>query len=134
LIVDYGPAESAAGDSLQAVRRHRPVDPLADPGEADLTAHVDFAALARAATAASAAAHGPLPQGLLLDRLGLGLRTAALVERATPAQARDLGAAARRLRDPAEMGRLFKALAIAAPGLTPPGFESPTGSGRAPSS
>ena len=133
LIVDYGPAESAAGDSLQAVRRHRPVDPLADPGAADLTAHVDFAALARAATAAGAAAHGPLPQGLLLDRLGILMRAAVLVQRATPAQVRDIRTAARRLRDPANMGRLFKALAIAAPGLAPPEFEPPTESGQAPS-
>ncbi|MEX0815038.1 MAG: SAM-dependent methyltransferase [Dongiaceae bacterium] len=125
LIVDYGPAESAAGDSLQAVRRHRPVDPLADPGAADLTAHVDFAALARAAAAAGAAAHGPLPQGLLLDRLGILMRAAVLVQRATPAQVRDISTAARRLRDPLNMGRLFKALAIAAPGLAPPEFEPP---------
>ncbi len=123
LIVDYGPAESAPGDSLQAVRGHRPHDPFRDPGAADLTAHVDFATLAHAARGAGAAVHGPLAQGVWLERLGLRQRTEMLLARATPAQVEDIGAAARRLLDPAEMGTLFKAMALAAPPLpAPPGF------------
>jgi NADH dehydrogenase [ubiquinone] 1 alpha subcomplex assembly factor 7 len=126
LVIDYGPAASAAGDSLQAVRQHRPADPLAAPGEADLTAHVDFAALARAAREAGATVHGPLPQGTFLARLGLEMRAAALLRTASPAQARDIRAAVARLLDPAEMGTLFKALAIVAPSLpVPPGFGPP---------
>jgi NADH dehydrogenase [ubiquinone] 1 alpha subcomplex assembly factor 7 len=126
LVIDYGPAESAPGDSLQAVQRHRPADPLAMPGEADLTAHVDFAALARAAREAGAAVHGPVTQGTFLSRLGIEMRAARLMQRATETQAADIRAALARLLGPAEMGTLFKVLAIAAPSLpVPPGFDSP---------
>jgi NADH dehydrogenase [ubiquinone] 1 alpha subcomplex assembly factor 7 len=126
LIIDYGPAESAPGDSLQAVRRHQPTDPLAAPGEADLTAHVDFAALARAARELGAAVHGPVAQGMFLSRLGIEMRAARLAQHASAEQARDIAAAVARLLGPAEMGTLFKALAITAPSLpVPPGFESP---------
>lgn len=126
LIVDYGTAESAPGDSLQAVSRHSPVDALAAPGEADLTAHVDFAALSRAASAAGAVAYGPLPQGTLLTRLGIVARTAALAARMRDMQRRLLTTGTQRLIDPAHMGTLFKTLALIAPGVgAPPGFEDP---------
>jgi len=124
LFLDYGPEASAPGESLQAVRAGRPADPLAEPGEADLTAHVDFASFARAARAAGAAVFGPLPQGMFLARLGLYQRTDALA-RANPARAQGLIAAAQRLAEPALMGRLFKALALAHPALpTQAGFEA----------
>jgi NADH dehydrogenase [ubiquinone] 1 alpha subcomplex assembly factor 7 len=123
LVIDYGSSQSLPGESLQAVRQHQPVDPLAEPGAADLSAHVDFAALVRAAEAAGAKAHGPLPQGEFLMRLGLDARAASLRARATPEQARDIDTARRRLLDAREMGTLFKALALSAPGLPiPPGF------------
>jgi SAM-dependent MidA family methyltransferase len=123
LILDYGPAESGFGDTLQALRDNAPADPLAAPGEADLTAHVDFAALADAARAAGAASHGPLPMGLFLQRLGLMTRTAVLAQ-ASPAQAGALLAAAQRLVAPEAMGRLFKALCLAHPHQPiPAGFE-----------
>lgn len=122
LILDYGPAESGFGDTLQALRDNARADPLASPGEADLTAHVDFGALARAAT--RAAVHGPLPMGLFLQRLGLMARSAMLA-RAAPAQAGSILAAAQRLVAPEGMGRLFKAMALAHPALpTPAGFET----------
>jgi SAM-dependent MidA family methyltransferase len=119
LFLDYGPARSAPGESLQAVRGGRPADPLAGPGSADLTAHVDFAALADAARAAGAAVHGPLPQGIFLARLGLFQRTGALA-RGNPARAAELTAAAHRLAEPDQMGRLFKAIAVCHPALPPP--------------
>jgi len=123
LIVDYGSSQSLPGESLQAVRQHQPVDVLADPGSADLSAHVDFAGLIRAARSTGAAAHGPLPQGEFLQRLGIDARAASLKGRATPAQARDIDAARRRLTDAREMGALFKAVALTGPGLSiPPGF------------
>ncbi len=123
LLLDYGPAETAPGDTLQAVRAHAPADPLAEPGSADLTAHVDFAALARAARAEGAAVFGPLPQGLFLARLGLHARSAALA-RAVPGRAATLMSAAHRLTAPEGMGRLFKALCLCHPALpAPPGFE-----------
>jgi NADH dehydrogenase [ubiquinone] 1 alpha subcomplex assembly factor 7 len=122
LFLDYGPAASGPGDSLQAVREGRPASPLADPGSADLTAHVDFAAFAAAARGAGAATWGPVPQGMFLARLGLHRRTDALA-RANPAQAPALVAAAQRLAEPHGMGRLFKALALTHPDLpAPAGF------------
>ena len=125
LLLDYGPAESAPGDSLQALRAGRPADPLAEPGSTDLTAHVDFAALAAAARAAGAAVHGPLPQGVLLTRLGLFQRTDRLARGQPPARAAALITAARRLAEPDAMGRLFKALALCPPAApVPPGFEA----------
>lgn len=125
LVLDYGPAESGFGDSLQAVRAHARADPLAEPGSADITAHVDFAALAAAARAAGAAVHGPLPQGVFLQRLGLASR-AAMLAAARPAQAAAQLSAAHRLLAPESMGRLFKALCLCHPGFPapPPGFES----------
>ena len=83
LIVDYGYARSAAGDTLQAVRRHRHADPLADPGEADLTAHVDFAALADAARTAGAELCGPVSQADWLAQMGIAQR-AAMLKRSAP--------------------------------------------------
>ena len=125
LILDYGPAQSAPGDSLQALRDRRPADPLQHPGATDLTAHVDFAALGRAAHAAGAAVYGPVPQGVFLARLGLFQRTRRLARTQPAAQAAALMDAAQRLAEPSRMGQLFKALAICHPGIAaPPGFEA----------
>ncbi len=120
LIVDYGYDRPDGKPTLQAVRRHRPHDVLESPGSADLTAHVDFAALAEAAAAAGARAAGPLPQGRFLEGLGIVQRAEALARGATPDQARGMAAALRRLTDPAEMGEAFKVLAIGHPELGPP--------------
>jgi len=120
LIIDYGHDGTALGESLQAVRRHGKHDPLAEPGSADLSAHVDFGALARAAREAGAGVYGPIPQNLLLERLGIRIRAAALTQHATAQQALDIRAAADRLLRLEQMGTLFKALAIAAPALPPP--------------
>ena len=124
LIIDYGPSRSAIGDTLQAVRRHRHADPLAEPGEADLSHHVDFQRLRQAAERAGAKTFGPIPQGLLLGRLGIGARVDALVSAASsPERAGAIHGAVRRLIHPGRMGVLFKAFAIAHPALpTPPGF------------
>jgi NADH dehydrogenase [ubiquinone] 1 alpha subcomplex assembly factor 7 len=107
LIIDYGHIVSAPGDTFQAVKAHAHADPLAQPGEADLTAHVDFESLARAATREGARVHGPVTQGEFLNRLGLALR----VER-LKAQAPEVEAAARRLTAPDQMGSLFKVMAL----------------------
>ena len=124
LFVDYGPARPGVGDTLQALRGGRPANPLDAPGGADLTAHVDFTGVARAARAAGAAVHGPVPQGVFLRRLGLQQRTEMLARGADPATAAALRAGATRLADPAAMGDLFKAIAICHPALPVlPGFE-----------
>ncbi len=122
LFIDYGPAEAAYGDTLQAVRRHRWVDPLAHPGTADITAHVQFAHLADSARAVGLAADGPLPQGELLGCLGIAERAARLMA-ANPALAGDIEAGVQRLVSPTGMGSLFKAMVVRTPGLPPaPGF------------
>jgi NADH dehydrogenase [ubiquinone] 1 alpha subcomplex assembly factor 7 len=120
LIVDYGYDRSAAGDTLQALRRHGPADPLQDPGEVDLTAHVDFAALARAVRAAGAEAHGPVEQGAFLKSLGAELRAERLLAQAAPEQEEQIRSGLHRLIAPEEMGRLFRAMALTASGFGPP--------------
>ena len=120
LIVDYGYVGPTTGETWQAVRQHRYADPLATPGTADLTAHVDFGSLSLAARQAGAVVHGPLTQGEWLRRLGIEARADRLAATATPTQATSIAAALRRLTEPEQMGTLFKALAP--PGLAPPGF------------
>ncbi len=120
LFIDYGPARSAPGDSLQALRHGTPASPFDAPGEADLTAHVDFEALATTARAAGATVYGPRAQGLFLAGLGLFQRTGRLAERQPAAKAAALIQAAQRLAEPDRMGRLFQALVIQHPSLPPP--------------
>jgi NADH dehydrogenase [ubiquinone] 1 alpha subcomplex assembly factor 7 len=130
LVIDYGYDTPGRGETLQAVKRHRFADPLRDPGEADLTAHVDFCGLSRVARAAGARVHGPVPQGELLARLGIYERAAKLRRYAGESQRVAIDSAVLRLaggghgsRAP-DMARLFKALAVTQPGLCPPGFET----------
>jgi SAM-dependent MidA family methyltransferase len=124
LIIDYGYTQSSFGDTLQAVRRHAYADPLAAPGEADLTAHVDFAALGRAAGSESAAVHGPMMQGEFLLALGLDQRAARLAAGVGEQAQEMIAAAVERLSKPGEMGALFKVLAITRRGIHPPPFHS----------
>jgi len=122
LIFDYGYVGPAVGDTFQALRRHQPVDPLADPASADLTAHVDFGALASRAAAAGAHVHGPVPQGVFLERLGIRQRAERLARRATPGQKAVIDSALTRLTAPEQMGTLFKVLALSGNGEPPAGF------------
>ena len=78
LVIDYGYDTPLRGETLQAVKQHRFADPLRDPGEADLTAHVDFCGLVRAALRGGRCTHGPVPQGEWLARLGIHERAARL--------------------------------------------------------
>ena len=123
LIVDYGHAQSARGDTLQAVRAHQYAPVLANPGEQDLTSHVDFESVTDAARREGAAVTTVTTQGQWLERLGIGARAAALAA-AHPRRKANLEAAYRRLCDSAEMGELFKVAAIHAPNWPQPaGFE-----------
>lgn len=123
LVIDYGHDRAATGETLQAVRGHAFADPLSRVGETDLTAHVDFEALAGALRRGGAATWGPASQRRFLRALGVEERTARLAAAAPPAAAA-VRAATERLIDPAGMGTLFKALAATAPDLpAPAGFE-----------
>lgn len=125
LIIDYGHMQRGFGDTLQAVRNHKYWPPLASPGRADITAHVDFEMLANAAIDAGVAAHGPVTQGRFLDRLGLALRVEALCRGQKPEKADEIRAGAARIASPAAMGEIFKALCLATSSLpAPAGFET----------
>jgi NADH dehydrogenase [ubiquinone] 1 alpha subcomplex assembly factor 7 len=100
---------------LQALRKHAFDDPLAHPGEADLTAHVDFEPLA-----ALAPAHAYDTQGNVLRRLGIEARAERLAQKLTGAALESHRAALHRLTDPQEMGSLFKVLALTRAGAPPP--------------
>ena len=123
LFIDYGHLQSAVGDTLQAVKAHLYEDVLASPGEADITAHVDFAALA-----ASTAAHGLeaylTTQGAFLLGMGILERAGRLGAGADAAVRQRLQGEVERLAGPDAMGTLFKVLAIAPPGVRLPPFAS----------
>ena len=121
LLIDYGRAEPGFGDTLQALRRHEKVDPLACPGEADLTVHADFPA-ALAAARAEGAETAILTQAMFLANMGIGARAEALL-RARPDRSAALGRQLHRLVGADEMGELFKAACIHSPGWRPPAFE-----------
>jgi len=122
LIIDYGPAQTAPGSSVQAIAQGRPADPLQAPGTADITAHVDFSSLAAAAREAGAEVQGPVKQYAFLTACGLFQRMDALARR-HPARAAELRRAADRLTAPEAMGSLFKVLALCPKGFpTLPGF------------
>jgi SAM-dependent MidA family methyltransferase len=126
LIIDYGHADSAIGETLQAIGEHAYADPLSSPGAIDLTAHVDFEALGKAIESMGVDGFGPIDQSEFLRRLGIETRAAALKAKNTPAQTADVDAALGRLigHGRASMGTLFKAAAYAHPSLgAPPGFE-----------
>jgi NADH dehydrogenase [ubiquinone] 1 alpha subcomplex assembly factor 7 len=129
LVIDYGHTRSAAGETLQAVRRHAYTDPLAAPGFADLTAHVDFEAIAFSAECIGARIHGPTEQATFLRRLGIESRAAALKAVAPPAVASKIDAAAARLTEAGStgMGTMFKAMGLTHPAFEQlPGFDSAT--------
>ncbi len=120
LLIDYGHATPGPGETLQALHRHRRVSPFFRPGESDLTAHVDFAAVAAAMTAAGVDVYGPMPQGPFLAALGLEARLEALCRRASARQRIILRRGARRIAADDAMGRLFKVLAAVPAGAPAP--------------
>jgi NADH dehydrogenase [ubiquinone] 1 alpha subcomplex assembly factor 7 len=119
IAIDYGYAGPVTGDSFQAVQAHRFADPFVEPGARDLTAHVDFTALAQAARAGGAVASPMTGQGTFLIRLGIGARAEALAQR-NPDAREGLMSGMRRLTDEAAMGRLFKVMAFRHPGWPEP--------------
>jgi NADH dehydrogenase [ubiquinone] 1 alpha subcomplex assembly factor 7 len=121
LIIDYGYDGPALGETFQAVRAHEFVDPFADPGEQDLTAHVDFGTLGAAAELSGITVHGPCGQGQWLARLGLAERTAAL-SAVKPDRAEQFASERDRLCSDNAMGRLFRVM-----GLTAKGWPEPDG-------
>jgi SAM-dependent MidA family methyltransferase len=123
LIIDYGHARSGPGDTLQAIHAHGFAPVLSKPGEQDLTAHVDFETVSKAANDAGAAVSPLAGQGEWLQRLGIGERANSLAT-AHPDRADDIEAARARLCNPEAMGALFKVLAIHSPQWpAPAGFQ-----------
>jgi len=123
IFIDYGHPSTACGDTLQAVADHAFHDPLSDPGNADLTAHVDFGLLAATAKAMGTRVYGPISQGRFLRGLGIRQRAETLSNGASPIQRGEIDMAMDRLTNPDAMGELFKVLVISDPDMdTPPGF------------
>ncbi len=130
LFIDYGYDVQAIGETFQAVRRHQMVDPLENPGAADLTAHVDFRAVARSAHASGCDVYGPVGQGAFLRSLGIEARAEALARAARRRGTErepggrtsviEVSTALHRLIASSEMGTLFKVLAIVPHGAPPP--------------
>ncbi len=122
LIADYGRDAREDAGTLQAVRGHRKVDPLSDPGQADLSTRVDFSELAVTARARGAAVHGPCTQAAFLEMIGIRERASRLIAM-HPSQRHDIEGALRRLTRPEDMGTRFRVMAITAPnGPAPAGF------------
>ena len=124
LLIDYGHEQTSPGDTLQAVRGHGFAELLENPGEQDLTSHVDFEAIARAARAAGAAVTPLATQRNWLNRVGIGMRAAALTN-ANPARSGELAGAVQRLTGKKAMGELFKVLGIHAPDWPQPAGFTP---------
>jgi SAM-dependent MidA family methyltransferase len=123
LLIDYGRARPEAGDTLQGLRRHQKVDPLASPGETDLTQWADFPTVLEAAVRAGADVTGCIGQGEFLERLGVGPRADRL-KAGRPDAAAVIDRQVERLTGPDQMGTLFKACVVFSPSsLVAPGFE-----------
>ena len=119
LFIDYGYVQPEGADTLQALQRHKKVHPLDSPGQADLTAHVDFGRFAHLAREAGLAVHGPITQRDFLRALGVEVRAETLA-RANPTHAARLQRELRRLTHADEMGALFKVICLSSPNLPPP--------------
>ena len=124
LVIDYGHSAPAFGDTLQAIRQHQYDDPLAHPGMADITAHVDFDALARAATEGGAEARPITNQASFLNAMGITIRAELLSNGQAPPGRAEIGSAVERLTGPDQMGYLFKVLAFGSRQVRLPGFDS----------
>ena len=120
LLIDYGYATPGTGDTMQALSAHEYIGILERPGECDVTAHVDFSAVAVAAKHAGAQVFEPVTQAHFLNALGIGLRADALKGGASDTQRASIDRAVERLTDTDKMGEMFKVMAIAAPDLPPP--------------
>jgi SAM-dependent MidA family methyltransferase len=123
LIIDYGALKSGTGDTLQAVRRHKTTDPLADPGETDLTTHVDFEHLAQITQKNDVTNLGVAQQGAFLLALGLLARAGQLGAGSDPATQDAISLAVERLAGDAAMGKLFKVMGFASTAIPLPGLE-----------
>ena len=121
LFIDYGYVLQTGGDTFQAVKNHKYADPLAHPGDADLTAHVDFESVSRLAGLAGVRVSGPVTQGTFLRNLGIGRRANSLMKAASAEQKRDIETALERLTGDDAMGRLFKVIALSHPDAPEPG-------------
>lgn len=119
LFIDYGPDETEFGDTFQALKKHKKVYPLDEPGHADLTARVNFSHLKDLAETAELGVYGPCPQGQFLSRLGIELRAVTL-SRSAPNSKEKIARQLHRLTDTDEMGSLFKAIALQSKSIPAP--------------
>jgi NADH dehydrogenase [ubiquinone] 1 alpha subcomplex assembly factor 7 len=121
LIIDYGHLRSAPGDTLQAMKSHSYCKITDHAGEADITSHVDFELLGRGFARGGAKVARPMTQGHFLGAMGLEARTRVLAAKATASQQQHIITASERLANPAQMGELFKVMAVTG-GLNEPPY------------
>ena len=119
LLFDYGPEKRTPADTLRGYSNGQQISPLVTPGEADITADVDFSAVKRHATKYGICVHGPTPQGLYLKKMGVEARVSSLMSRNWK-QSDDIAAAAHKIASPGEMGSRFKAICLSSPQLPKP--------------
>jgi len=119
LFIDYGYDGPATGDTLQALRKHKPVPVTYEPGQSDITAHVDFTALRRVFSEAGLNASPTATQGAFLQALGIDMRARTLLQSASPQQAKDIASARDRLIRDDGMGKLFKVIGVRHPDQPP---------------
>jgi len=119
LFIDYGYVRPEGADTLQALKNHKKVDPIETPGQADLTAHVDFGRIAQLARDANLQVHGPITQAQFLRGLGIEVRASTLSQ-ANPQHAQRLQRELNRLIGADQMGTLFKVICLSSPNLPPP--------------
>lgn len=116
LIIDYGPLDTIPVDSLRGIKEHKIISPFAFAGQADISADVDFGALADAALDGSEGVevHGPVEQGAWLSQLGIQDRAQRLLKNAEEGKKADLEAGWKRLVEggPKGMGKAYKVLAV----------------------
>ncbi|MFO1033730.1 MAG: SAM-dependent methyltransferase [Hyphomicrobiales bacterium] len=120
LIIDYGHLRSALGDTLQALKAHRPCAITDHVGEADITSHVDFEALGRSFVRGGARVAGVMTQGAFLNAMGLEARTQRLAQTVEGNAREALVTGSLRLAGADQMGEMFKVMAVTAPGLPQP--------------
>ena len=125
LIIDYGYLDPIFKSSLQAIKNHKFVDPLSQPGNADISSHVDFALLKREAEFFDINFHGPIGQGIFLNEMGINERAKALEQGATSQQSKNIHGAVDRLINKGSMGELFKVIALTSQQIKQaPGFSN----------
>ena len=117
LFIDYGYIQDSKGDTLQAIRKHKFSNVLENPGNNDLTAHVNFSSIKKLALKNGNSFFGPIEQGEWLTRLGIHLRIHKLIQSNIHIPSYNFMNDLNRLINPRYMGKLFKVISFSSPSI-----------------